>query len=186
MVFHWGNVNISWFAGHVPRWPSVAHTQIGLISHTGKEQSELNGQENVLRSFCLKISANCLSKRIDGIMNDERGKSREPKLENSRCKVMSESTTTPSPPSDPLQPLRAFERWRRKVMLVTGIGVTEEERLADLRMHQTRHCEKTKEYLMNYSQSQICAVFRLDFSHFHRPCCCIYAETSQGKWVPST
>jgi inner membrane protease ATP23 len=35
-------------------------------------------------------------------------------------------------------------------MLVTGLGVTEEERMADLRMHQTRHCEKTKEYLMNY------------------------------------
>jgi inner membrane protease ATP23 len=37
-------------------------------------------------------------------------------------------------------------------MLITGIGVTEEERLADLRVFQTRHCEKTKDYLMNYSQ----------------------------------
>ena len=37
-------------------------------------------------------------------------------------------------------------------MLVTGIGVTEEERLADLAIHQTRHCEKTKMYLMNYSE----------------------------------
>ena len=38
-------------------------------------------------------------------------------------------------------------------MLVTGIGVSEEERLEDLRGYQIRHCEKTKEYLMNYSQS---------------------------------
>jgi len=68
-----------------------------------------------------------------------------------------------SPPSDPPQPSNAFERWRRKAMLVTGIGVTEEERLADLRMHQTRHCEKTKEYLMNYSQFHICVIFYLDF-----------------------
>lgn len=37
-------------------------------------------------------------------------------------------------------------------MLVTGVGVTEEERLADLRVYQTRGCEKTKEYLMNYSR----------------------------------
>jgi len=49
-------------------------------------------------------------------------------------------------------------------MLITGIGVTEEERLADLRMHQTHHCEKTKEYLMSYSQSHICVVFYLDFN----------------------
>lgn len=36
-------------------------------------------------------------------------------------------------------------------MLVTGLGVTEEERMADLRLHQTRHCEKKKQYLMEYS-----------------------------------
>lgn len=38
-------------------------------------------------------------------------------------------------------------------MLVTGLGVTEEERLADLRAHQVGWCEKDKEYLMNYSAS---------------------------------
>ncbi|KXN84977.1 Mitochondrial inner membrane protease ATP23 [Leucoagaricus sp. SymC.cos] len=71
---------------------------------------------------------------------------------------MSDSTTpqaTSSPPSDSSQPSSAFERWRRKLMLVTGLGVTEEERLADLRVHQTRHCERTKEYLMNYSPAVV-------------------------------
>lgn len=72
--------------------------------------------------------------------------------------MMNDSTTpqasSSSPSPDSSKPSSAFERWRRKAMLVTGIGVTEEERLADLRIHQTRHCEKTKEYLMNYSRSR--------------------------------
>ncbi|GLB43751.1 putative has a dual role in the assembly of mitochondrial ATPase [Lyophyllum shimeji] len=61
------------------------------------------------------------------------------------------SSSRQPPPPTPAQPTSAFERWRRKAMLVTGLGVTEEERLEDLRMHQTRQCEKTKTYLMNYS-----------------------------------
>lgn len=36
-------------------------------------------------------------------------------------------------------------------MLVTGLGVSEEERLADLQESQVRHCEKQKEYMMEYS-----------------------------------
>ena len=68
---------------------------------------------------------------------------------------MNDSENSSSLPQDPApsasKHTSAFERWRRKAMLVTGLGVTEEERLADLRMHQTRQCEKTKEYLMNYS-----------------------------------
>ena len=54
--------------------------------------------------------------------------------------------------SSPPEPTSAFERWRRKAALVTGLGVTEEERMADLRAFQTRSCEKTKSYLMNYSE----------------------------------
>lgn len=49
----------------------------------------------------------------------------------------------------------AFERWRRKAALVTGLGVTEEERMEDLRAFQTRSCEKTKKYLMEYSKPRI-------------------------------
>jgi len=66
--------------------------------------------------------------------------------------TMNDSANSSSLPQDPeSKPTSAFERWRRKAMLVTGLGVTKEERLADLRMHQTRQCEKTKEYLVNYS-----------------------------------
>jgi inner membrane protease ATP23 len=45
----------------------------------------------------------------------------------------------------------AFERWRRKAMLVTGLGVTEGERLENLKHDQIMHCERKKDYLMNYS-----------------------------------
>ncbi|KAF5332877.1 hypothetical protein D9611_005285 [Ephemerocybe angulata] len=59
--------------------------------------------------------------------------------------------SSPSSSSSPEAPTSAFEKWRRKAMLVTGLGVTEEERMADLREHQTRWCNRDKEYLMNYS-----------------------------------
>ncbi|KAG6841129.1 hypothetical protein C0991_001519 [Blastosporella zonata] len=71
----------------------------------------------------------------------------------------SSSSQTPTPP-----PAGAFERWRRKAALVTGLGVTEEERLADLAIHQTRQCEKTKSYLMNYSPSVVFMLKHLKLS----------------------
>jgi len=58
-------------------------------------------------------------------------------------------------PQDTLAPTpqagSAFERWRRKAMLVTGLGVTEGERLENLKHDQIMHCERKKDYLMNYS-----------------------------------
>ena len=63
------------------------------------------------------------------------------------------TSSNDSLPSTPPQNSSAFERWRRQAMLVTGLGVTEDERLEALRAHQTRHCEKQKEYFMNYSES---------------------------------
>ncbi|KAF9522899.1 peptidase M76 family-domain-containing protein [Crepidotus variabilis] len=45
----------------------------------------------------------------------------------------------------------AFEKWRRKAMLVTGLGVSEDERLANLQASHMEHCEKRKEDLMNTS-----------------------------------
>ncbi|TFK42206.1 peptidase M76 family-domain-containing protein [Crucibulum laeve] len=63
------------------------------------------------------------------------------------------SSSAPPPPAQ--EPVSAFERWRRKAMLVTGLGVSEEERLADLKAHQTRHCEKRKAYLMQYSPAVV-------------------------------
>ncbi|RXW23093.1 hypothetical protein EST38_g2784 [Candolleomyces aberdarensis] len=49
------------------------------------------------------------------------------------------------------EPTSAFERWRRKAMYITGLGVSEENRMKDLQEHHVRRCEKDKEYLMNYS-----------------------------------
>ncbi|CAK5284391.1 unnamed protein product [Mycena citricolor] len=49
----------------------------------------------------------------------------------------------------------AFERWRRKAMLATGLGVTDDERL-DFLMEKTRAaCEKKKLQLMERSPSVI-------------------------------
>ncbi|KAF8902194.1 peptidase M76 family-domain-containing protein [Gymnopilus junonius] len=59
--------------------------------------------------------------------------------------------SSPQDTSAPAPQPSAFERWRQKAMLVTGLGVTDDERLADLRQHQIRECERKKEYLMNYS-----------------------------------
>ena len=57
-------------------------------------------------------------------------------------------TTNPSAnPSDN----GAFEKWRRKVALITGLGVTEEERMRDLEASHGRTCEKWKTHLMQYS-----------------------------------
>jgi hypothetical protein len=69
-------------------------------------------------------------------------------------------------------------------MLVTGLGVTEEERMEDLRAHQVRSCEKTKEYLMNYSaccyrESPQCPLNMA----VHRPCGRVHAQASKGRWL---
>src|SRR6266545_8125128 len=45
----------------------------------------------------------------------------------------------------------AFERWRRKAMLVTGLGITEQERLEYLQHSHLEDCERRKEHLMNSS-----------------------------------
>ncbi|KAG2022427.1 metalloprotease ATP23 [Coprinopsis cinerea AmutBmut pab1-1] len=66
----------------------------------------------------------------------------------------SSSVEAPSPSSSPQPaqpPQSAFERWRRKAMLVTGLGVTEEERLRDLQETHIGWCEKDKEFMLNYS-----------------------------------
>jgi len=45
----------------------------------------------------------------------------------------------------------AFERWRRKVSLITGLGVTEEDRMRDMEAFHGSTCEKWKTNLMHYS-----------------------------------
>lgn len=98
--------------------------------------------------------------------------------------------TPPLSPSDS----SAFEKWRRKAALVTGLGVTEQERMRAVEEFQTKTCEKWKLNLMHYSQfgaSQIppadvspgspcLALWCLDLT---RPGCRIYAQASQTCWV---
>ncbi|KAJ3482958.1 hypothetical protein NLI96_g6631 [Meripilus lineatus] len=61
--------------------------------------------------------------------------------------VMSTSeSSTPSPDDG------TFNRWRRRFSLMTGLGVSEEERMAGLEAHHARTCEKWKRELMHYSQ----------------------------------
>jgi inner membrane protease ATP23 len=56
-----------------------------------------------------------------------------------------------SPDQTPRPPTTAFEKWRRTAALVTGLGVSPEERLAHLQMSHLEDCEKRKEALMNSS-----------------------------------
>lgn len=55
-------------------------------------------------------------------------------------------------PSDSDKTTSAFEKWRHKVALLTGLGVSQEERLAHLKMSHLEDCERRKEGLMNSSR----------------------------------
>ena len=45
-----------------------------------------------------------------------------------------------------------FKRWSKTFGVITGIGMTEEERTAELEAHHGRTCDKWKREMMNYSQ----------------------------------
>lgn len=69
-------------------------------------------------------------------------------------------------------------------MLVTGLGVSEEERMRDLRAFQTGSCEKTKEYLMNYSEpSFLHENFASCLWVQFRSSCGVHAKTPQSVWM---
>ncbi|THV01886.1 hypothetical protein K435DRAFT_376205 [Dendrothele bispora CBS 962.96] len=73
-------------------------------------------------------------------------------MSNDSSASPSSSSSSPAPSnSDSGSTPSAFERWRRKVMLVTGLGVTHEERMQDLQQLQIRRCEQTKKELMDTS-----------------------------------
>jgi len=75
----------------------------------------------------------------------------------------------------------AFARWRKKLTIITGLGVTEEER-----MHHFRHCEEKKEYLMNYSQSDpLLAHINGPNVFVSRSGCCVHAEASEAVGMRS-
>lgn len=62
---------------------------------------------------------------------------------------MSNVDATSSVPSS--QDNGIFQRWSRKFSLVTGLGVSEQERLAELQTFQRKTCDKWKKELMSYS-----------------------------------
>jgi len=71
-------------------------------------------------------------------------------------------STQPTEPSDSSN--STFRRWRRKFALVTGLGVSEEERQNELQAFQRKTCEKWKKELMSYSPSVVFMLKRLEIS----------------------
>ncbi|PSS29668.1 hypothetical protein PHLCEN_2v2816 [Hermanssonia centrifuga] len=57
-----------------------------------------------------------------------------------------------------------FERWRRRFGVMTGVGISEQERLAGLEAHRGRTCEKWKKELMHYSPSVVFMLKHLKLS----------------------
>jgi len=54
-----------------------------------------------------------------------------------------------------------FSKWSRKFSVVTGLGITEEERLRELEGHQNKVCNRWKKELMNYSGFAWCPLSHL-------------------------
>ncbi|KAJ6620830.1 peptidase M76 family-domain-containing protein [Mycena sp. CBHHK59/15] len=74
------------------------------------------------------------------------------------CHVRFNFSMSDSDKAEPQKKLSAFERWRRSAMLVTGLGVTDDERL-DYLVEQTRlSCEEKK---LKFMQQSPIVVFML-------------------------
>lgn len=58
-----------------------------------------------------------------------------------------------------------FDKWRKRFSVITGVGLTEQERLAGLQEQHGRICEKWKKEMMNYSQYQWVAVPSIASAH---------------------
>jgi len=65
-----------------------------------------------------------------------------------------EGNSSSSTPADPGSSA-AFQRWLKKAAVLTGIGITPEERQRGLEDEQHVRCEKWKTELMNYSPSVV-------------------------------
>ncbi|KIP11769.1 hypothetical protein PHLGIDRAFT_99235 [Phlebiopsis gigantea 11061_1 CR5-6] len=62
------------------------------------------------------------------------------------------SDNSPPPSSGPSSSNQGtFERWRRRFSAITGVGMSEQERRADLQVYQHETCEKWKRELMSNS-----------------------------------
>ncbi|KAL0952193.1 hypothetical protein HGRIS_008803 [Hohenbuehelia grisea] len=73
------------------------------------------------------------------------------------------SSPSPKAPSD-APSLSAFEQWRRKAALITGVGVTPEERAADQMSIHCNGCEQWKSQLLQYSPSVLFMLKHLKLS----------------------
>jgi hypothetical protein len=82
-----------------------------------------------------------------------------------------------------------FNKWSRKFSVVTGLGITEEERLRELEIHQNGVCNRWKKELMNYSGfarrslSRFVGIFSTRYS---RPSRGFHAETARTVRVPGS
>jgi hypothetical protein len=70
---------------------------------------------------------------------------------------MTDSSLTPaaatsSSPASSQSDARIFNRWRKTFGVITGLGLSDEERAVEMQAHHIRTCEQWKRQLMNYSQ----------------------------------
>lgn len=87
----------------------------------------------------------------------------------------------------------AFERWRRRAALLTGVGGTEEDRLRDIQEFQSQTCDKWKTHLMHYSPwpAPVLLVVASSLRNLYTSCGArsvggVHAEASQAVWMCST
>ena len=104
---------------------------------------------------------------------------------NDTGKGLSSAQVPQDTPAPTLQASSAFERWRRKAMLVTGLGVTEGERLENLKHDQIMHCERKKDWLMNYSacfvwRKLLILSLRVKLLRSYR---CVHDEAFKAIWL---
>ena len=59
------------------------------------------------------------------------------------------SSTGPQPSAD--DDTNIFNKWSRKFSVVTGLGITDEDRMREIEAHQSNVCNRWKKELMNYS-----------------------------------
>ncbi|KAL0061924.1 Mitochondrial inner membrane protease atp23 [Marasmius tenuissimus] len=96
-----------------------------------------------------------------------------------------QSSSSPSASTSSGQPTQAsaFEQWRRRAMLITGLGVTEEERMKDLQQINLKRCEKMKQDLMDSSPIVVFMLKHLRLSGCQVPEANIFCGTCEMKPV---
>lgn len=92
--------------------------------------------------------------------------------------------TTEQDKATSLKDMKAFEKWRKSLQYITGLGMTEEEQKnfrglmqKELEEYQCNKCEVWKENLLKNSKSfkQLCN-YHLSYAFIHRSTCQIYGR----------